>query len=74
MPCARSPSTIPLRTSPDPAVANVGGALALMIADHLEPQSPYRCPHLEKAWPEMDEGIWEVRSGARHFTFSKIMA
>jgi GH15 family glucan-1,4-alpha-glucosidase len=22
----------------------------------------------------MDEGIWEVRSGARHFTFSKIMA
>jgi GH15 family glucan-1,4-alpha-glucosidase len=30
--------------------------------------------HLEKAWPEMDEGIWEVRSGARHFTFSKIMA
>jgi len=30
--------------------------------------------HLEDVWPEMDEGIWEVRSGARHFTFSKIMA
>jgi GH15 family glucan-1,4-alpha-glucosidase len=30
--------------------------------------------HLEAAWPKMDEGIWEVRSGARHFTFSKIMA
>jgi len=30
--------------------------------------------HLEEAWPQMDEGIWEVRSGARHFTFSKIMA
>jgi GH15 family glucan-1,4-alpha-glucosidase len=30
--------------------------------------------HLEEAWPKMDEGIWEVRSGARHFTFSKIMA
>ena len=30
--------------------------------------------HLEKVWPKMDEGIWEVRSGARHFTFSKIMA
>jgi GH15 family glucan-1,4-alpha-glucosidase len=30
--------------------------------------------HLEEVWPEMDEGIWEVRSGARHFTFSKIMA
>lgn len=30
--------------------------------------------HLEGVWPRMDEGIWEVRSGARHFTFSKIMA
>jgi GH15 family glucan-1,4-alpha-glucosidase len=30
--------------------------------------------HLEEVWPEMDEGIWEVRSDARHFTFSKIMA
>jgi len=30
--------------------------------------------HLEDVWPEMDEGIWEVRSGARYFTFSKIMA
>jgi GH15 family glucan-1,4-alpha-glucosidase len=30
--------------------------------------------HLEETWLEMDEGIWEVRSGARHFTFSKIMA
>jgi GH15 family glucan-1,4-alpha-glucosidase len=30
--------------------------------------------HLEDVWHEMDEGIWEVRSGARHFTFSKIMA
>jgi GH15 family glucan-1,4-alpha-glucosidase len=30
--------------------------------------------HLEKAWPEMDQGIWEGRGGARHFTFSKIMA
>ena len=30
--------------------------------------------HLERVWPKMDEGIWEVRSGARHFTFSKIMA
>jgi GH15 family glucan-1,4-alpha-glucosidase len=30
--------------------------------------------HLEKVWPEKDEGIWEVRSGARHFTSSKVMA
>jgi GH15 family glucan-1,4-alpha-glucosidase len=25
-------------------------------------------------WPEPDEGIWEVRGGARHFTHSKVMA
>jgi GH15 family glucan-1,4-alpha-glucosidase len=30
--------------------------------------------HLEGVWTKADEGIWEVRSGARHFTFSKIMA
>jgi GH15 family glucan-1,4-alpha-glucosidase len=29
---------------------------------------------LEEVWPTMDKGIWEVRSTARHFTFSKIMA
>ena len=30
--------------------------------------------HLEKIWREPDEGIWEVRSGPRHFTHSKVMA
>jgi GH15 family glucan-1,4-alpha-glucosidase len=30
--------------------------------------------HLEEVWPKADSGIWEVRSGVRHFTFSKIMA
>jgi GH15 family glucan-1,4-alpha-glucosidase len=30
--------------------------------------------HLEKIWPERDEGIWEVRSGREHFTHSKAMA
>jgi GH15 family glucan-1,4-alpha-glucosidase len=30
--------------------------------------------HLEKVWSEPDEGLWEVRSGRRHFTYSKIMA
>jgi GH15 family glucan-1,4-alpha-glucosidase len=25
-------------------------------------------------WPEPDEGIWEVRGGARYFTHSKVMA
>jgi GH15 family glucan-1,4-alpha-glucosidase len=30
--------------------------------------------HLETAWREPDEGIWEVRGGRRHFTHSKVMA
>jgi GH15 family glucan-1,4-alpha-glucosidase len=30
--------------------------------------------HLETIWTEPDEGIWEVRGGRRHFTFSKVMA
>jgi GH15 family glucan-1,4-alpha-glucosidase len=29
---------------------------------------------LETLWREPDEGIWEVRGGRRHFTFSKVMA
>jgi GH15 family glucan-1,4-alpha-glucosidase len=30
--------------------------------------------HLESAWQEPDEGIWEVRGPQRHFTHSKVMA
>lgn len=30
--------------------------------------------HLEKIWPEPDDGLWEVRGGRRHFTHSKVMA
>lgn len=30
--------------------------------------------HLETIWREPDEGIWEVRSGRKHFTHSKVMA
>jgi GH15 family glucan-1,4-alpha-glucosidase len=30
--------------------------------------------HLEKIWEQPDEGIWEVRSGRQHFTYSKVMA
>ena len=30
--------------------------------------------HLEHVWQEPDEGIWEVRGGRQHFTFSKAMA
>ena len=30
--------------------------------------------HLMHVWTEPDEGLWEVRGGARHFTHSKVMA
>jgi GH15 family glucan-1,4-alpha-glucosidase len=30
--------------------------------------------HLETLWRDPDEGIWEVRGGRQHFTFSKVMA
>lgn len=29
--------------------------------------------HLESIWREPDSGMWEVRGGARHFTYSKVM-
>jgi len=30
--------------------------------------------HLEKVWQDPDDGLWEVRSGKKHFTQSKVMA
>jgi GH15 family glucan-1,4-alpha-glucosidase len=30
--------------------------------------------HLAEIWDQPDQGMWEIRGGARHFTFSKIMA
>jgi GH15 family glucan-1,4-alpha-glucosidase len=30
--------------------------------------------HVARLWDQPDEGIWEVRGGRRHFTFSKVMA
>ncbi len=30
--------------------------------------------HLKDVWNEPDQGIWEVRGAARHFTHSKVMA
>ncbi|HVY06794.1 MAG TPA: glycoside hydrolase family 15 protein [Burkholderiales bacterium] len=29
--------------------------------------------HLESAWREPDEGLWEVRGPRRHFTYSKVL-
>jgi GH15 family glucan-1,4-alpha-glucosidase len=45
------------------APSNDGWRMGLKILDYLE-----------SAWSKPDEGIWEVRSGRRHFTHSKVMA
>jgi GH15 family glucan-1,4-alpha-glucosidase len=43
-------------------------------ADHIWPLAHGLVEHLETIWRHPDEGIWEVRGGPRHFTFSKVMA
>jgi GH15 family glucan-1,4-alpha-glucosidase len=35
---------------------------------------PVILEHLETAWRQPDEGIWEVRGGKQHFVHSKVMA
>jgi GH15 family glucan-1,4-alpha-glucosidase len=30
--------------------------------------------HLDKVWKQPDQGIWEMRGPAQHFTYSKVMA
>ncbi len=46
----------------------------LAAAEVAWPQQQRLIEHLEQIWEQPDEGIWEVRGGRRHFTFSKIMA
>jgi GH15 family glucan-1,4-alpha-glucosidase len=44
---------------------------------HLEAGWDFQCSllaHLETIWRSPDEGIWEVRGGPQHFTYSKVMA
>ncbi len=46
------------------------------IAPRDEGFAPMRTmlEYVERVWQHPDDGIWEVRSGRRHFTHSKIMA
>jgi GH15 family glucan-1,4-alpha-glucosidase len=46
-------------------IAADGSGLALQLA---------ALKHFETIWQQPDYGIWEVRGGARHFTYSKVMA
>ncbi len=52
-------------------LARVGGLDADQAAWSLQ---CVMLDHLETIWMEPDEGLWEVRSGPRQFTFSKVMA
>jgi GH15 family glucan-1,4-alpha-glucosidase len=45
------------------APSESGWAMQIVLLDQLA-----------KIWPEPDEGIWELRIGRRHFTYSKVMA
>jgi GH15 family glucan-1,4-alpha-glucosidase len=55
---------------------------SLFIARRLgippEPRAmtPFRqlIEHVGQIWQQPDDGIWEVRGGRRHFTYSKVMA
>jgi GH15 family glucan-1,4-alpha-glucosidase len=49
-------------------------ALGLAPPDASWPLQRKLIEHLEQIWEQPDEGIWEVRGGRRHFTFSKVMA
>jgi len=51
------------RQHPDFSPSKTGWAMVLAILAHLE-----------RIWSQPDEGIWEVRGGPRHFTYSKVMA
>src|SRR5262249_59462925 len=46
----------------------------LVPAESAWPQQHSLIEHLEQIWEQREEGIWEVRGGRRHFTFSKVMA
>ena len=53
---------------------------ALLLSDYVGKIDPAMWPHLAsicdhvaQRWEEPDYGIWEVRDGPRHFTYSKLM-
>jgi carbohydrate kinase (thermoresistant glucokinase family) len=51
-----------------------GRTLGLLPVGTEWPLQQKLIEHLEQIWEQPDEGIWEVRGGRRHFTFSKVMA
>ncbi len=63
---------------------DVFGEVASALARMPEAEDDIRVPalavqaaladHLCDVWTEPDEGIWEVRGGAKHFVHSKVMA
>ena len=55
-------------------VFHVARKFGLPAHDHAWEVEKVLLEHLEGAWELPDQGIWEVRGPARHFTHSKVMA
>jgi GH15 family glucan-1,4-alpha-glucosidase len=48
--------------------------LGVPAASDAWPAAQVLIEHIMKVWQYPDDGIWEVRSGRKHFTYSKMMA
>jgi GH15 family glucan-1,4-alpha-glucosidase len=55
-------------------VAGVAYVTSMVTGQIDWPRMRALIEHLEKAWREPDDGIWEVRGPRRHFVQSKVMA
>jgi GH15 family glucan-1,4-alpha-glucosidase len=44
------------------------------LSERARAVRPVVLDYLSKTWRQRDEGIWEVRGGAQHFVYSKVMA
>ena len=53
---------------------HVGRRSGIPIDGHAWQLQKALLRHLDHAWTEPDEGIWEVRGPRRHFTHSKVMS
>ena len=55
-------------------VIHVARRSGIPIEPHAWDLQRHLLEYVEEVWQQPDEGIWEVRSGRRHFTHSRVMA
>jgi GH15 family glucan-1,4-alpha-glucosidase len=51
----------------------LAGRLGIPVDDNAREMGVKLLKYLETAWRQPDEGIWEIRGPAQHFTHSKVM-